>query len=361
MTGARAALVWILAACLLGLVGSRPAETAELGLLYDDPPPPMTAPTPSEPAVRHGSVLIYNLVTSSAADPTAENTRLTLTNRNETQTAAVRLFFVEGASGSATSSVACLHPGQTASVLASSLRAGVTGFVVAIAVHPTTGCPIVFNDLAGQGQVWLASQFRGILPALGVAAVSAPSCDSAPQVTVFFDGVAYSRLPRVLHLTNLASRADERTLLVVNRIGGTGTTFNSPIGTLTGTLYDDAQHAFGYSASTGTRRQFLSELSDAFPSTAPPLGTVIPAGRTGWLRIFSQSDIGLTGAAFFLKFQPQAAPSAARSATAQKPKGVAGTRQPPAAIADFTGALDLRISTLSSANSYTFTPQPPGC
>jgi hypothetical protein len=341
MKRARFVLLWCLAVGL-GAVGPHPADAAEPGLLY---------PGVSEVAVRRGSALIYNLVASSAADPAAEDTRLTFTNGSTTSAAFLRLFFVDGDSGNATSSFVCLTAGQTSSVPASVLRPGVTGFAVAIAVNGVNGCPAVFNEVSGQAQVRLASGFQGTLPALGVAALGAAPC--AANATVAFDGVVYNRLPRVLHLTSVASPAEERTLLVVNRIGGDLSASSLVVGGITGTLYDDAQNAAGYSADTGSSRQFRSELTDSFPATAPPFGSLVPVGRTGWMRIMGAADVGLTGAALVLRPDGQVAPLAARSA---------GSDKAPAAVGAFTGALNLRVSTLSgAAHSYTFAVAPPTC
>jgi hypothetical protein len=326
----------------LALLAARAAEAVDPGLTY---------PSSAEVTTKHGSVLIYSLVSSSATDPAAEDTRLAVTNRSTSTSAAVRLFFVEGATGSVTSSVACLTPAQTASVRASTLRAGVTGFVVAVAVNSATGCPVQFNQLAGQAQVQLASGFRGTLPALGVAAQAAPSC--GPPASLVFDGVTYNQLSRELHVPGVASRADEKALLVVNRIGGDLGGATTAIGGLQGTLYDDVETPFSFASDTGSRRQLSSELDDAFPPTTPPFGSAIAAGRSGWLRLNGTADVGLTGAVFFFEPPPAAVPSGART--------VGPKQTPPLPGGPFTGAHPLGTSALSLTNTLTFTAEAPGC
>jgi hypothetical protein len=37
-------------------------------------------------------------------------------------------------------------------------------------------------------------------------------------------------------------------------------------------------------------------LSSSFPRTAPRFEQFIPAGRSGWAKFYSQSDVGLLGA-----------------------------------------------------------------
>ena len=67
------------------------------------------------------------------------------------------------------------------------------------------------------------------------------------------------------------------------------------MGSIVGLLYDDVENPFTFLFS-GTISQFRSELSDVFPRTAPRFTTIIPSGRTGWMKFYSQSDIALLGA-----------------------------------------------------------------
>src|SRR5262249_35147250 len=43
--------------------------------------------------------------------------------------------------------------------------------------------------------------------------------------------------------------------------------------------------------------QFRSSISSAFPRTTPRFEQFVPAGRSGWVKLYSSNDQGLTGAA----------------------------------------------------------------
>ncbi len=256
---------------------------------------------------RAGSVLVFNLYTSDAANPQRQNTRLSVTNTDATRTTFVHLFFVEGATCSVADSYICLTPNQTASFLAADLDPGATGFIVAVAVD-ARGCPISFNHLVGDEFVKLASGHAANLgaEAFGALAGGLPVCnDTSPTAQLNFDGVSYNLAPRTLALSNLGSRAaGNDTLLVVNRLGGNLATGAATLTSLFGVLYDDAEQPFSFSFSPGTC-QFRSALTSSFPRTVPRLEQIIPAGRSGWLKLSSQNDQALLGAA--LNFNANAA------------------------------------------------------
>ncbi len=131
-----------------------------------------------------------------------------------------------------------------------------------------------------------------------------PACnDTSPTAQLNFDGVSYNLAPRTLALSNLGSRAaGNDTLLVVNRLGGNLATGAATLTSLFGVLYDDAEQPFSFSPGTC---QFRSALSSSFPRTVPRLEQIIPAGRSGWLKLSSQNDQALLGAA--LNFNANAA------------------------------------------------------
>ena len=59
-------------------------------------------------------------------------------------------------------------------------------------------------------------------------------------------------------------------------------------------LYDDTENVLSASRSGGC--QLRMELASCFPCPGPRLEQFIPSGRTGWLKLFSQSDRAIFGA-----------------------------------------------------------------
>lgn len=258
------------------------------------------------------SILFYGMYTSAATsnDP-QNNTRISLTNTNPNLGVAVHLFFVDGSSCSVADAFLCLTPNQTASFLMSDVDPGITGYLMAIAVDGPpgtadgngTGCPISFNYLIGSAfiKMTMSPRREAELAAEGSASEfgsPVPGCNpNSNTVAINFNGApgGYNRLPRVLAASGIPSRADgNSTLLVINRIGGNLGTGAATLGTLFGILYDDAENSASFQV-TGSC-QLRGELSNNFPRTTPRFENFIPAGRTGWLKIWSQSDIGIIGA-----------------------------------------------------------------
>ncbi|MEO6724306.1 MAG: Ig domain-containing protein, partial [Blastocatellia bacterium] len=296
--------------------------------------PAATSPMSDQKA---GSVLIYNVYTSST-NPTQQNTRIALTNTNPALPAFVHLFFVDGTSCSVADSILCLTPNQTTSFLASDLDPGSTGYIVAIAVD-TNGCPTNFNYLVGDEYVKFASGHAANLGAETITAIAGglPFCNSnSVTATLAFDGISYNVVPRVLALDNIPSRADGNdTLLILNRIGGNLATGASTLGSIFGILYDDSESGLSFSITGGC--QLRSSLSNTFPRITPRFEQFIPAGRSGWLKLFSQSDIGISGAA--INFNANAGTSAGA----------------------FNQGHNLHKLTNTSTANYTIPVFPPGC
>ncbi len=287
-----------------------------------------------------GSVLVYNLYSSSISSPNSQNTRISLTNTNPDVGIAVHLFFVDGATCSIADSMVCLTPNQTASFLASDIDPGTTGYIVAVASSLVTGCPVGFNFLIGDEYVKLSSGHAANLAAEAFAALAGglPACNAASVTAQLnFDGVSYNRAPRVLAASNIPSRADGNdTLIVLNRFGGSLAAGAATLGSLFGILYDDAENPLSFTFTAGVC-QFRSSLSNNFPRVAPRFENFIPAGRSGWAKFYSQSDIGLFGAQ--LNFN-----------------GNAGT-----AANAFNQGHNLHKLTLTSAATLTIPIFPPNC
>lgn len=257
---------------------------------FGDPIPPGVASSDQKP----GSVLAFPVFTSSAIAPQAQNTRLSITNIEPTRQAYVHLFFVSEACSVADSFV-CLTAQQTVVFTASDFDPGTTGYILAVATD-NGGCPTNFNFLIGDEYVKFQSGHAANLGAQAFAALSnLPACAGAQSATINFDGVNYSQAPRVVSADNLPSRAEGNdTLLVINRVGGDLRVGASTLGTFSGLLYDDMENALGYSFSAGC--QYRGKVTCTGASCPPGVETFIPAGRSGWMRLYGASDIGLFGA-----------------------------------------------------------------
>ncbi len=300
-----------------------------------------------------GSILFYGLYTSAAAsnDP-QNNTRISLTNINPQLGVAVHLFFVDGATCSVADAFLCLTPNQTASFLMSDIDPGITGYMMAIAVDGppgtadgnNTGCPVSFNYLIGSAKIKMTMSPRREDELAAESCASefgspVPGCNpNASTVAINFSGApgGYNQLPRVLAVSNIPSRADgNSTLLVINRIGGNLGTGAATLGSLFGVLYDDAENSASFSVSGSC--QLRGELSNNFPRTTPRFENFIPAGRSGWMKIWSQSDIGIIGLVLTKNVNANSSANA------------------------FDGGHNLHVLTLTSAVTLTLPVFPPSC
>ncbi|MFM8394627.1 MAG: hypothetical protein ACKOB4_11960, partial [Acidobacteriota bacterium] len=271
-----------------------------------NPPPTLAgpgAPVPfgsTLPGPHAGSVLIFNAY-SSAVDRTHDSA-ITLTNTSPDQPVNVRLFLVDGQSGAVENMLLALTPNQTIRLLASDLDPGMTGFLIAVAVNEQ-GCPTDFNQLTGDAQVRFETGHAATLAALAIPAISSLGllCQpDATSMTLRFDGVAYQRLPRSLAVTSIPSRVDGvQTLVVLNRLGGDLLSGVPPLGDLDGALFNDLEARWDFSLNS-PGPQLRGILSSAtFPRTSLRFENVIPAGRTGWMRVNLSTETALSGAVFF--------------------------------------------------------------
>jgi hypothetical protein len=165
----------------------------------------------------------------------------------------------------------------------------------------------VFNHLIGDEYIRMASGHATNLGAEAFAALgpagSLVGCDSNSSTAVLnFNGMAggYNRAPRALALDNFVSPADGAdTLLIINRIGGDLTAGAAEIGPLTGLAHDDGDSSGSFSFNVD-RCQFQGSITNSFPRTTPPISSLVPSGRAGWLKFFSQGDNAYLGAAIVL-------------------------------------------------------------
>ena len=243
-----------------------------------------------------GSVLIFNVFTSSSSSSLSDSL-ISLTNTNPVNPANVHLFFVDGASCTVADQTIMLTQNQTVSFLASDVDPGVTGFIIAVTVD-AAGCPAVSNYLVGGSVVRFESGHHASLPAIGVAglALSTPPCTAgSTTASLAFNGVSYDELPRSLAVHTLPSLANGNSpLLIVNRIGGNLTSGADKIGALAGLLYDDSETARSFTISGGIC-QLRGILGNNLPRTVPRYTSVIPAGRTGWMKFWTVDEQAISG------------------------------------------------------------------
>jgi len=298
------------------------------------------APYPVESELsdqKAGSLLFYNFYSSSATASNTENTRINITNTSDSSAAFVHLFFVADSCTVADSYI-CLTANQTASFLTSDFDPGFRGYIVAVAVNGVNGVPTRHNYLIGDEYIKLAS---GHSANLGAEAFSKFNDDHVIRIDgtsalLFFDGQYYNRAPRVVASDNIPSRVDGNdTLIILNRFGGDLAIGASTLGTLFGLLYDDAENVLSFSISGGCQKRF--SVSNTEPRTVPRFETFIPSGRSGWMKLFSQSDIAILGSQ--INFNANAAAQANA----------------------FNSGHNLHKLTLSSSANYVVPVFPPSC
>ncbi|MGE0104563.1 MAG: hypothetical protein AB7H86_12935 [Blastocatellales bacterium] len=255
------------------------------------------APFPASSQVsdqKAGSVLIYNFYTSSATASNTDNTRINITNTADYSAIFVHLFFVANSCTVADAYV-CLTANQTGSFLTSDFDPGFRGYIVAVATDPY-GRPVRFNHLIGDEYVKLASGHAANLGAEAFAAINPGEVGPGDvTTTIDFDNNEYNWVPRVLALSNIPSRVDGNdTLVILNRTGGSLSTGAASIGSIFGLLYDDAENVLSFTTSGGCQKAF--SITNTEPRTVPRFETFIPSGRSGWMKLWASSNVGIIGA-----------------------------------------------------------------
>jgi len=287
--------VVILFVCV-AVVRRAPVASARRGLVT-------VTTAPFTGAQEGGSVLIYNLYSSSTTDPTEDTVLFIKSNGGKV---AVHFFLVDGSTCTPTDFFVCLAAGQQTSFRASEIDPGAMGYAVAVAVDSLTGCPISFNGLVGAADIRLASghQVMG-LPAetfLALYSGTCSDCDATSfSATLRFDGLpatgcSYTLMPRALALANIPSTLDgNSTLLIVNSPTGDFSEGPNRIGPVFGTLTSDTGKSSSFNFFGGCQLKTL--LSDSFPLVGPRFTKLIPAGHTGRLKFSSTGSRPLIGAA----------------------------------------------------------------
>ncbi|MBL8187437.1 MAG: lamin tail domain-containing protein [Acidobacteria bacterium] len=279
--------------------------------LYAPPFEPIYPPSSPINSTRAGSILVFNLYSSSATDPDLENTLINITNTAD-KGVTLHQFFVSGDTCSVSDNFLCLTGNQTTSFLISDVDPDVTGFLIVVAVDDLTGCPINFNFLIGDEYIHLASGHAANLGAEAIAAVDKVPCDcndTSLSANLLFDGFKYNLIPRVLVVSHLPSFADNNsTLLILNRIGGDLFESVDRIGDFSGLLFDDTEHVLSFVSTGGC--QFRQFLNGTFPRTTPRFPQFVPSGHSGWMKLTAQEGVAMLGSMIVLNTEKEALPNA---------------------------------------------------
>lgn len=257
-----------------------------------------------------GSILIYNVYTSSSTSPATENTRINITNTSDSRAIAVHLFFIDGNTCSPADSIICLTARQTASFRASDFDPGTMGYIVAVAID-ANGCPVIHNALIGDVYVKFQSGHEANLSAESIAAKTVPVCDdTTSNVTLSFNGVQYDQLPQTVAIDNLPSSVDgNQTMLILNRVSGNLGIGTDAIGAISGILYDDAEKAASFTFSD-SRCQVKFIITNSQPRTAPRFTSIVPSGRSGWMKFYNYNGAPLLGSVINFNAAASASPTA---------------------------------------------------
>jgi len=272
-----------------------------------------------------GSLLVYTLYESDGANTVKKDSKVNITNTNDSNPIIVHFFFV-AASCSVADFKTELTANQTYSFLASEIDPDTTGYIIAIAEN-YLGAPILFNYLIGDvfvrnndtttdayqvnlaaiafSALWTAGptgsvdhrtinpetkqRLRGIeLPAFGITDVS--------EVITFNGTNGYDRQGATLALSNIPSRAanDRTRLIVISPRGSLLTGLSTGIG-LFGLLFDDAEQSQSFQLGA-SNCQLNTILSNTAPRTVPRFESVIPSGRSGWMKIYTTGTVANSGA-----------------------------------------------------------------
>jgi hypothetical protein len=303
--------------CLADPVAANNSQTKASTVLIGNLGPGACIPSSSPPnAQKPGSILLGGLFASAASggaggDP-QNNTSVSFTNTHPTLGVVLHLFFVDGSTCSVADAFLCLTPNQTTRFLMSDLDPGVVGYMMAMAVDGpagmaggnNTGCPISFNYLIGSARIKMTNSPMREAELASESCASEfgsplPSCDpSKPYAEIPFDGSprGFNKLPLVLAVDSISSRADGNdTMLMLARVDGNWGTGLRPLGNIQGLLYDDAEHAYSFGFNVGTCL-LRTIISNNFPRTSPRFEQVIPAGRTGWMKLWSADGAAILGA-----------------------------------------------------------------
>ncbi len=250
-----------------------------------------------------GSVLFYHRYLSTIGAPNGNNTTISLTNTSPTTSAKVRMFFIAAADCSSFEQAVCLAAQQTTTFRMSDFDPGTTGYCVAVACD-AAGNPTQFNWLIGNAQLRQTSLANGqfydaSLSAVAVAKRDAGALTATNNVAeMAFDDKMYDSLPAQVAADNVPSQG-------TNATNGNATVVSlyRPVANLAGGT-SSTSVAFTVNNNTGqstTTTQNIGCYNDLRLSSLrlnPTLATILPLGKTGWIRMSATDSGPLLGAQF---------------------------------------------------------------
>jgi hypothetical protein len=254
-------------------------------------------PVPLDPNIlsdqKPGSVLFFNKYISNAASATTADTQINITNTNQSAGINVHLFFVDTRDCNVQNQIIFLTPSQTVKLFAREEDPGARGYLIAVAIDPS-GLPTQFNFLIGDAYIRESTGMRQA----NLAAISfvkktpglVPANPGGFTANLVFDGVTYDRMPRVVAVSSFNSQVTDNTQLVLysplNDLLAPAAATNS----ILAVVYDDNENGNSFTFSVTCYLQ--SSLSNLFGT----IDTIVPSGRTGWIRLQGSSNIPLLGA-----------------------------------------------------------------
>ncbi len=256
-----------------------------------DQPASAQAPVPGFGSdQRPGSVLFYNIYTSSSYNTAASDTLIAVTNTSETNDVRIHFFFVDSYSCQVADTFVYLTKSQTTRFLASDIDPDVKGYLIAVAVD-ADGNPIQHNFLTGSLKVkqtlgpTTSSTHSFQMGAIAFAKLNAqiaPASADGVAANLVFDGGAsdasYEQLPGELAIDNFESPATADTRLIIfspkTDLYGSGESG----GRLFILYYDELENSF--SAMVGMNCWLQGRLT-----MVRNLPLRITAGQTGWAKI----------------------------------------------------------------------------
>jgi len=244
---------------------------------------------------RPGSVLFYNIYTSSSTNPSAVNTQVSITNTSPDTDIHVHLFFVDGFTCQVADSFLFLTRNQTMQFLASDIDPDVKGYIVAVAVN-LQGLPTQHNFLIGSLTVKLtlgpttntthSSQLTAVAFVKNNSLAPTVSADGVTADLVFdgnASGSSYEQLPSEVAIDNFESPATADTRLIIYSPKSSFYAGGDTGGRLFIIFYDDQEA--GFSAMVGLNCWLQARLT-----TIRNITTRVTAGHTGWARFTGTRD-----------------------------------------------------------------------